>query len=134
MVIKSVFLDSVSCGNHRASACADCPQGNGTDWCNSDYYHKVIIGNWSFPLVFQFKTMGNWFFFLLVLFDSKLYRIIFSHIFEINSIILQMTKTPGVASHGNFSSHLIRRSGYGWLFPFPVGGNGNNAIYPLLST
>ena len=35
-IIKSVFLDSVSCGNHRASACADCPQGKGADWCNGD--------------------------------------------------------------------------------------------------
>jgi hypothetical protein len=42
-------------------------------------------------------------------------------------------KWPGVASDGNFSSYLVRRSGYGWLFPFPVGGNGNNTIYPLLS-
>ena len=43
-------------------------------------------------------------------------------------------KRPGVSSDGNFRSCLIRRSGYGWLFPFPVGGNGNNLIYPLLST
>ena len=42
-------------------------------------------------------------------------------------------KRPGIDSDGNFSSYLIRRSGYGWLFPFPVGGNGNNPIYPLLS-
>ena len=39
-------------------------------------------------------------------------------------------KRPGVSSDGNFSSYLIRRSGYCWLFPFPVGGNGNNPIYP----
>ena len=43
-------------------------------------------------------------------------------------------KRPGVASDGNFSSYLTRWSGYGWLFLFPVGGNGNNQIYPLLST
>mgnify|MGYP006975920422 CR=1 FL=1 len=42
-------------------------------------------------------------------------------------------KRPGIESDGNFSSYLIRRSEYGWLFPFPVGGNGNNPIYPLLS-
>ena len=42
-------------------------------------------------------------------------------------------KWPGVASDGNFSSYFIRRSGCGWLFPFCVGGNGNNTIYPLLS-
>ena len=42
-------------------------------------------------------------------------------------------KRPGVASDGNFSSFLIRRSVYDWLFLFPVGRNGNNPIYPLLS-
>ena len=42
-----------------------------------------------------------------------------------------MTKRPDVTSDGNFSSYLIKRSGYGWLYPFPVGGNGNNPIYPL---
>ena len=26
----------MSCGNHRARACADRPQGNGIDWCNDD--------------------------------------------------------------------------------------------------
>ena len=44
-------------------------------------------------------------------------------------IWIWMTKRPGVTSDGNFRSCLIRRSGYGWLFPFPVGGNGNNTIY-----
>ena len=44
-----------------------------------------------------------------------------------------MTKRPGITSDGNFNSFLIRRSGYGWLLPFPMGGNGNNPIYPLLS-
>ena len=43
-------------------------------------------------------------------------------------------KRPGMTSDVNFSSYLIGRSGYGWLFPFPVGGNGNDPIYPLLST
>ena len=27
---------AVSCGNHFAYDCADCPQGNGADWCNGD--------------------------------------------------------------------------------------------------
>lgn len=27
---------SVKCGAHRANTCADCPQGNGESWCNSD--------------------------------------------------------------------------------------------------
>mmetsp|Transcript_15281 Transcript_15281/g.27787 ORF Transcript_15281/g.27787 Transcript_15281/m.27787 type:complete len:482 (-) Transcript_15281:109-1554(-) len=26
--------DGVSCGNHFAQTCADCPQGNGESWCN----------------------------------------------------------------------------------------------------
>ncbi len=26
----------VSCGNHEASSCADCPQGNGAVWCNGE--------------------------------------------------------------------------------------------------
>ena len=26
----------VSCGNHMAGACEDCPQGNGQQWCNGD--------------------------------------------------------------------------------------------------
>merc|ERR1711971_83889 len=26
----------VSCGNHNANTCADCPQGNGASWCNGD--------------------------------------------------------------------------------------------------
>ena len=40
-----------------------------------------------------------------------------------------------VACNGRFDSFLInRRIGYGWLFPFPVRGNENNSIYPLLCT
>lgn len=27
---------SVSCGNHRAASCAECPQGNGAAWCKGD--------------------------------------------------------------------------------------------------
>ena len=30
--------DEVSCGNHRASSCAKCPQGNGAVWCNGDCF------------------------------------------------------------------------------------------------
>lgn len=26
----------VSCGNHGASSCAECPQGNGASWCNGE--------------------------------------------------------------------------------------------------
>ena len=26
----------VSCGNHDASTCAECPQGNGATWCNGE--------------------------------------------------------------------------------------------------
>jgi len=28
--------EEVSCGNHRASSCAECPQGNGASWCNGE--------------------------------------------------------------------------------------------------
>ena len=24
----------VSCGNHQARTCSECPQGNGASWCN----------------------------------------------------------------------------------------------------
>ena len=34
-LIKTVFLE-VSCGNHNANTCADCPQGSGANWCNGD--------------------------------------------------------------------------------------------------
>jgi len=27
---------SVSCGNHMATSCAECPQGNGAEWCNGE--------------------------------------------------------------------------------------------------
>ena len=26
----------MNCGNHLAGTCADCPQGNGANWCNGD--------------------------------------------------------------------------------------------------
>ena len=35
-LINAIFLDSVSCGKHKATTCADCPQGNGASWCNGD--------------------------------------------------------------------------------------------------
>ena len=35
-LIKAAFLGLVSCGNHKAATCADCPQGNGAGWCNGD--------------------------------------------------------------------------------------------------
>ena len=28
--------EEVSCGNHRAPSCAECPQGNGAVWCNGE--------------------------------------------------------------------------------------------------
>jgi len=28
--------EEVSCGNHRASSCAECPQGKGSGWCNGE--------------------------------------------------------------------------------------------------
>ena len=32
----TVVQSQVSCGNHRASSCADCPQGHGSSWCNGE--------------------------------------------------------------------------------------------------
>ena len=29
-------IGSVSCGNHYATNCVDCPQGYGASWCNGD--------------------------------------------------------------------------------------------------
>ena len=26
----------MSCGNHNAKSCLECPQGNGANWCNGD--------------------------------------------------------------------------------------------------
>ena len=28
------YLVDISCGNHQASTCSECPQGNGAAWCN----------------------------------------------------------------------------------------------------
>ena len=30
------LVGSVSCGNHHALSCAECPQGNGETWCNGE--------------------------------------------------------------------------------------------------
>ena len=43
-------------------------------------------------------------------------------------------KRPGITSDGNFSSYLIGRIWYNHFQSFSMGGNGNNTIYPLLST
>ena len=32
----------VSCGNHQAATCQDCPQGNGASWCNGDCTWNTI--------------------------------------------------------------------------------------------
>jgi GT2 family glycosyltransferase len=51
----------VLCGGHRAETCADCPQGNGRDWCNGEckwlgdrcgtMHEEVMLGAsaWTFP-------------------------------------------------------------------------------------
>ena len=31
--IYSCLVD-ISCGNHQAATCSECPQGNGAAWCN----------------------------------------------------------------------------------------------------
>ena len=45
-----------------------------------------------------------------------------------------MAKDVGIASDGKFSAYLISRSWYNHFRSFSMGGNGNNTIYPLLST
>ena len=35
-ILKNSNEKKVSCGNHRASSCAECPQGNGAVWCNGE--------------------------------------------------------------------------------------------------
>ena len=36
-ILFLIFLDvSVSCGQHSAASCAECPQGHGSGWCNGD--------------------------------------------------------------------------------------------------
>ena len=55
-------------------------------------------------------------------------------LFHIAWIWIWMTKRPGITSDGNFSSYLIGRSWYKHFQSFSMGGNGNNTIYPLLST
>ena len=49
-------------------------------------------------------------------------------------IWIWMTKRPGVTCDGNFNSYLICRNWYNHFRSFPMSGNGNNTIYPLLST
>ena len=34
--LAKITGEEVSCGNHGAQSCADCPQGNGAGWCNGD--------------------------------------------------------------------------------------------------
>lgn len=36
LTIESSVVTSVSCGNHRATSCPECPQGHGAAWCNGD--------------------------------------------------------------------------------------------------
>jgi len=34
------YADNVTCGNHNAQSCAECPQGHGKDWCNGECMWK----------------------------------------------------------------------------------------------
>ena len=68
---------------------------------------------------------------LVLVLLSKFYP---EKIFHMAWIWIWMTKRPGVASDGNFSSYLIGRSWNNHFQSFSMGGNGNNTIYPLLST
>ena len=35
-MFESYISVQVSCGNHNATSCSECPQGNGPLWCNGD--------------------------------------------------------------------------------------------------
>merc|ERR1712048_1455669 len=37
----------ISCGSHFAGTCAECPQGNGADWCNGQCQREA--GKWYQP-------------------------------------------------------------------------------------
>ena len=40
-----MFTDAqVSCGNHKAATCSDCPQGNGPSWCNGECFWDRVGG------------------------------------------------------------------------------------------
>ena len=36
ILMEAFFLDLVICGEHNATTCSDCPEGNGASWCNGD--------------------------------------------------------------------------------------------------
>ena len=38
---------SVNCGNHYATSCYDCPQGNGRNWCNGECFWSTKY--WKIP-------------------------------------------------------------------------------------
>lgn len=40
----SLGVKAVSCGNHMAASCAQCPQGNGAGWCHGDCYWDSKTG------------------------------------------------------------------------------------------
>ena len=73
----------------------------------------------------MYKRMGS---------DKNSFTGTFCKLYHTACIWFWMVKDVGVASDGNFSSYLIGRSWYNHFLSFSMGGNGNNTIYPLLST
>ena len=67
-----IFLDSdvpttitpsgtkVSCGNHEAASCTECPKGNGAGWCNGvcmwQHNECVPFGK---HVTLSFETLGQ---------------------------------------------------------------------------
>ena len=66
-----IFLDSdvptttpsgtkVSCGNHEAASCTECPKGNGAGWCNGvcmwQHNECVPFGK---HVTLNFETLGQ---------------------------------------------------------------------------
>jgi len=52
----------VSCGNHEASNCGGCPQGNGKHWCNGDcrWVHGQCVAKSGTGAGPDFGDWGNW--------------------------------------------------------------------------
>ena len=36
VMLFSLLIGQVICGNHKADSCDKCPQGHGESWCNGD--------------------------------------------------------------------------------------------------
>ena len=61
--------NSVSCGDHQANTCSECPQGNGAGWCNGDCVWEsgscvatgkfFFIGKCSHTIIFNLEILKS---------------------------------------------------------------------------